>query len=157
MLDINKIRKDFPILDQKVNGQKLIYFDNAATSQTPNQVVNSIVDYYQRTNSNIHRGNHKLSIQATTAYEDVRKKLQKYFNSRLPQEIIFTSGTTQSINIITLGYTDILTSNDEVIVSKLQKEGINHARRTVAKYRELMCIPSSAERRKIMKIQNIGI
>jgi len=120
MLDINTVRKDFPILDQKVNGQKLIYFDNAATSQTPNQVVDSIVDYYKRTNSNIHRGNHKLSIQATTAYEDARKKLHKYFNSRLPQEIIFTSGTTQSINIITLGYTDLLTSKDEVIVSEME-------------------------------------
>ena len=108
MLDINTIRKDFPILDQKVNGQKLIYFDNAATSQTPNQVVNSIVDYYQRTNSNIHRGNHKLSIQATTAYEVVRKKLQKYFNSRLPQEIIFTSGTTQSVSYTHLTLPTIL-------------------------------------------------
>ncbi|MEE3035132.1 MAG: cysteine desulfurase [Bacteroidota bacterium] len=120
MINVNLIRKDFPILDQRVNGQKLIYFDNAATSQTPNQVVQSIVDYYKQTNSNIHRGTHKLSIQATTAYEETRGKVQKYFNTKLPQEIIFTSGTTQSINIITLGYTDLLTSEDEVIVSEME-------------------------------------
>ncbi len=120
MINVNLIRKDFPILDQRVNGQKLIYFDNAATSQTPNQVVQSIVDYYKQTNSNIHRGTHKLSIQATTAYEETREKVQKYFNTKLPQEIIFTSGTTQSINIITLGYTDLLTSEDEVIVSEME-------------------------------------
>jgi len=120
MINVNLIRKDFPILDQRINGQKLIYFDNAATSQTPNQVVQSIVDYYKQTNSNIHRGTHKLSIQATTAYEKTREKVQKYFNTKLPQEIIFTSGTTQSINIITLGYTDLLTSEDEVIVSEME-------------------------------------
>ena len=95
MIDIFKIREDFPILSRKVNGQNLIYFDNAATSQKPKQVIDVIIDYYTRLNSNIHRGVHKLSQEATEAYEEARIKIQQHFNVAKPYEIIFTSGTTE--------------------------------------------------------------
>ncbi len=119
-MDIDKIRKDFPILNRKVNGKQLIYFDNAATSQTPNQVINKIVDYYKKYNSNIHRGVHALSQEATDAYESARKKIQKHFNAAHQHEIIFTSGTTHAINIVSSGYTNLLNKGDELIVSALE-------------------------------------
>ena len=119
-MDIDKIRKDFPILNRKVNGKALIYFDNAATSQTPNQVINKIVDYYKKYNSNIHRGVHALSQEATDAYESAREKIQKHFNAAHKHEIIFTSGTTHAINIVSSGYTNLLNKGDELIVSALE-------------------------------------
>ena len=119
-MDIDKIRKDFPILNRKVNGKQLIYFDNAATSQTPNQVINKIVDYYKKYNSNIHRGVHALSQEATDAYESAREKIQKHFNAAHRHEIIFTSGTTHAINIVSSGYTNLLNKGDELIVSALE-------------------------------------
>ena len=119
-MDIEKIRKDFPILNRKVNGKQLVYFDNAATSQTPNQVINKIVDYYKKYNSNIHRGVHALSQEATDAYESARKKIQKHFNAAHQHEIIFTSGTTHAINIVSSGYTNLLNKGDELIVSALE-------------------------------------
>lgn len=120
MFDINKIRSDFPILSRKVNGQPLVYFDNAATSQTPKQVINAITDYYTRLNSNIHRGVHKLSQEATEAYEGARKKIQQHFNAAHTHEIIFTAGTTESINLIASGYTSLLKKGDELIISALE-------------------------------------
>ena len=120
MFDVNKIRFDFPILSRKVNGQPLVYFDNAATSQTPNQVINVITDYYTRLNSNIHRGVHKLSQEATEAYEGARKKIQQHFNAAHTHEIIFTAGTTESINLIASGYTRLLKKGDELVISALE-------------------------------------
>ncbi|MEO2099971.1 MAG: cysteine desulfurase [Flavobacteriaceae bacterium] len=120
MVDINKIRNDFPILSRKVNGQDLVYFDNAATSQTPKQVIDVIVDYYTRLNSNIHRGVHKLSQEATEAYEQARIKIQKHFNVAHPHEVIFTAGTTESINLIASGYSEVLQPEDELIISALE-------------------------------------
>ncbi|MAW15665.1 MAG: cysteine desulfurase CsdA [Flavobacteriaceae bacterium] len=120
MFDINKIRSDFPILSRKVNGQPLVYLDNAATSQTPNQVINVITDYYTRLNSNIHRGVHKLSQEATEAYEGARKKIQQHFNAAHTHEIIFTAGTTESINLIASGYSSILKKGDELVISALE-------------------------------------
>ncbi|MDG2108666.1 MAG: cysteine desulfurase [Flavobacteriaceae bacterium] len=120
MFDINKIRSDFPILSRKVNGQPLIYFDNAATSQTPNQVIDVITDYYTRLNSNIHRGVHKLSQEATEAYEGARKKIQQHFNAAHTHEIIFTAGTTESINLIASGYSSMLKKGDELVISALE-------------------------------------
>ena len=93
-MDVTKIRKDFPVLNRKVNGRPLIYFDNAATSQTPIQVINTIVDYYENYNANIHRGVHALSQEATDAYEGARQKIQHHFNAAQSYEVIFTSGTT---------------------------------------------------------------
>lgn len=119
-MDIQKIRKDFPILKREVNGKPLVYFDNAATSQTPVQVIDTIVDYYQNYNANIHRGAHTLSQEATDAYEAARQKIQKHFNAANPYEIIFTSGTTHSINIVSNGYAQLLSKGDELIVSALE-------------------------------------
>ena len=120
MIDVNKIRKDFPILKRKVNGQDLIYFDNAATSQTPLQVIEVITDYYSRLNANIHRGVHQLSQEATDAYEEARIKIQKHFNAAEAYEIIFTAGTTESINLVASGYNLLLKPGDELIISALE-------------------------------------
>jgi cysteine desulfurase / selenocysteine lyase len=120
MLDIQTIRNDFPILNRKVNGKPLVYLDNAATSQTPQQVIDVIVDYYTRYNANIHRGVHTLSQEATDAYEAARKTIQKHFNAAKSHEIIFTSGTTHSINLVANGFASILKKGDEIIVSALE-------------------------------------
>ena len=120
MIDVTTIRKDFPILQRTVNGKPLVYFDNAATSQTPKIVINSIVDYYTNYNANIHRGVHALSQEATDAYEEARIKIQKHFNAKHTHEIIYTSGTTHSINIIASGFTSLLKKDDEIIVSALE-------------------------------------
>jgi len=120
MIDVEKIRKDFPILNRKVNGKDLIYFDNAATSQTPQVVIDSIVDYYSNYNANIHRGVHTLSQEATIAYEEARVKIQKHFNASKPHEIILTSGTTHSINLVASGFTSFLKKDDEIIISALE-------------------------------------
>ena len=120
MLDIQKIRADFPILNQKVNGKPLVYFDNGATSQKPQVVIDAIVDYYSRYNANIHRGVHTLSQLATDAYEQARLKIQQHFNAKHNYEIIFTSGTTESINLVANGFASLLKKDDEVIVSALE-------------------------------------
>ena len=118
--DIQKIRADFPILSRKINGHPLVYLDNAATSQTPRQVVDTIADYYYRYNANIHKGVHTLSQEATDEYEAARYKLQKHFNAKESHEIIFTAGTTHGINLVANGFTDILTKGDEIIVSAME-------------------------------------
>ena len=120
MLDVEKIRADFPILSREVNGKPLVYFDNAATSQTPQVVIDAIVDYYSNYNANIHRGVHTLSQVATDAYELARKKVQTHFNAKHTHEIILTAGTTHSINIVATGFTSFLKEGDEVIVSALE-------------------------------------
>ena len=118
--DVKNIREDFPILKKQINGKQLIYFDNAATSQTPTCVINSISDYYNNYNSNIHRGVHSLSEEATEAYEKAREKIQIHFNAKHKEEIIFTSGTTHSINIVSNGFLDLMGEDDEIIVSGLE-------------------------------------
>ena len=119
-MDIEKIRKDFPILTRKIKGNDLIYFDNAATSQTPIQVINKISEYYSKYNSNIHRGVHFLSQEATSEYELVREKIKNHFNIAKKKEVIFTSGITHGINLIASGYSNILQKGDEIIVSNLE-------------------------------------
>ena len=118
--NVEEIRKDFPILKRKVNGYDLVYFDNAATSQTPQQVIDTIVDYYSNYNANIHRGVHTLSQEATDKYETARKKIQTHFNAGKPHEIIFTSGTTHGINLVASGFASILQKGDEILVSALE-------------------------------------
>ena len=118
--DVKNIREDFPILKKQINGKQLIYFDNAATSQTPTCVINSISDYYNNYNSNIHRGVHSLSEEATEAYEKAREKIQIHFNAKHKEEIIFTSGTTHSINIVSNGFLDLIGEDDEIIISGLE-------------------------------------
>ena len=120
MFDVKKIRAQFPILSQTVNGKPLVYFDNGATSQKPQVVIDSIVDYYSRYNANIHRGVHTLSQLATDAYEQARIKIQKHFNAKQPFEIIFTSGTTESINLIANGFASLLEKGDEIMISALE-------------------------------------
>ena len=120
MLNVKDIRKDFPILSRKVNGKPLVYFDNAATSQTPQQVIDVIVDYYSNYNANIHRGVHTLSQEATDLYEQARLKVQAHFNAKFSHEIILTSGTTHSINLVANGFSDLLKKGDEIMVSALE-------------------------------------
>lgn len=120
MLDIQKIRADFPILSQTVNGKPLVYFDNGATSQKPQIVIDAEVKYYQEINANIHRGVHTLSQLATDAYEISRGKVKEHINAKHAHEVLFTSGTTFGINLVTNGFTSILKPGDEVIVSSLE-------------------------------------
>ena len=118
--DITKIRADFPILKREVNKKPLVYFDNAATSQTPQAVIDVIADYYSSYNANIHRGVHSLSQEATDAYEIARQKIKEHFNAQKAHEIILTSGTTHGINIIASGYAELLKANDELLVSAME-------------------------------------
>jgi len=120
MLDILKIRADFPILAQQINGKPLVYFDNGATSQKPQVVIDAISKYYQEINANIHRGVHTLSQLATDAYEVSRGKIQSHINAKFTHEVIFTSGTTHAINIIANGFSAIVKTGDEVLVSALE-------------------------------------
>ena len=120
MFPVDKIRADFPILNRQVNGKPLVYFDNAATSQTPQVVIDAIVDYYSNSNANIHRGVHTLSQEATDLYEEARLKIQKHFNAKHAYEIILTSGTTDSINMVASGFSELLNAGDEIIVSALE-------------------------------------
>lgn len=120
MFSIDKIRADFPILNREVHGKKLVYLDNGATSQTPQVVIDAIVDYYSNYNANIHRGVHTLSQEATDKYEEARIKIQKHFNAKHSYEIILTSGTTHGVNIVASGFASILEEGDEIIVSALE-------------------------------------
>ena len=120
MINVAKIREDFPILKRTVHGKPLVYFDNAATSQTPQVVIDTIVAYYSNYNSNIHRGVHTLSQEATDKYEEARIKVQQHFNAKEAYEIILTSGTTHSINMVAAGFETLLKKGDEVIVSALE-------------------------------------
>jgi len=120
-LNIQKIRQDFPILFQKVNGKLLVYLDSGATAQKPRQVIDAISCYYQSQNANIHRGVHQLSQEITVAYENARVTVQKHLNATLPQEIIFTSGTTESINLVANSFgKKYVKSGDEIIVSEME-------------------------------------
>ena len=116
MKTIAEIRRDFPILERKIGGNPLVYFDNGATSQKPQQVINSIVQYYTTYNANIHRGVHTLSQEATEAYETARKKLQKHINAAKPYEVLFTSGTTEGINLVATCLTPFVKAGEEILV-----------------------------------------
>ncbi len=120
MINIQKIRADFPILSQQVNGKPLVYFDNGATAQKPQVVIDAISKYYSEINSNIHRGVHTLSQLATDAYEDSRNTIQKHINAKHNHEVIFTSGTTFGINLVANGFASLLKAGDEVMVSHLE-------------------------------------
>ena len=120
MLDVSKIREDFPILNQTVNKKPLVYFDNAATSQKPKAVIEAISNYYKAINANVHRGVHTLSQLATDAYEVSRQKIQTHFNAKNSYEIIFTRGTTESINLVANGFSQLLKKGDELIISHLE-------------------------------------
>lgn len=118
--DIHKIRKDFPALNQKIYGKDLIYFDNGATSQKPQSVIDAITQYYSKDNSNIHRGVHYLSQLATTQYEEARKTIRKYINAEFEEEILFTKGTTDGINLIAFSFGETLNEGDEIMISAME-------------------------------------
>jgi cysteine desulfurase/selenocysteine lyase len=120
MLEINKIREQFPILKTKVNGKTLMYFDNGATTQKPQTVIDAISNYHQNENSNIHRGVHFLSGLATDKFEDTRTTIQQFICAKHSKEIIFTKGTTDSINLVANGLRTLLKSGDEVMISELE-------------------------------------
>lgn len=118
---IDKIRDDFPILHQQVNGQPLVYFDNAATTQKPNLVISALRDYYEQDNANVHRGVHYLSMRATDLYEKAREKVQRFLNARASKECIFVRGTTEAINLVAQSYVaPILSTGDEVLITHLE-------------------------------------
>lgn len=120
-IDIEKIRGEFPILHQQINGKPLVYFDNAATNQKPKRVIKALTDYYQGYNANIHRGIHTLAEKATSAYEDTRVAMWKFINAQHVEEIIFTSGVTESINLVASSYgRAFLKEGDEIIISGLE-------------------------------------
>jgi len=120
MIDGSKIRAQFPILHQKVNGKDLIYFDNAASSQKPQIVINALNHYYSNDNANIHRGVHYLSQEATDKFENTRKSVQAFIHAKNSCEIIFTKGATDSINLVANGYRSILNKGDEIIISEME-------------------------------------
>ena len=115
-----RIREEFPILDQKINGEDLIYLDNAASTQKPKAVINAIKDYYENDHSNVHRGVHTLSVRATEAYENARVKVTEFLNSTNNHQIIFTKGTTDSINLIATSITSLINENDEILITAME-------------------------------------
>lgn len=120
MKDLQQIRSQFPILKRKINDKPLIYLDNAATSQKPLMVTDAISDYYNTLNANVHRGIHTLSQEATSAMENSRARIQHFINAALAHEVIFTYGTTDSINLVARGLEGIVTAGDEIIISELE-------------------------------------
>jgi len=121
MFDLNKIRQDFPILSRTVNGKPLVYFDNGATAQKPQCVIDAITNYYTNQNSNIHRGVHTLSREITIAYEEARNTIQLHINAKQSREIIFTKGTTESINLVAHCFGKInIYEGDEIIITQME-------------------------------------
>ena len=114
------VRADFPILHQQVHGKPLIYLDNAATAQKPRAVIDALVRYYERDNSNVHRGLHALSMRATDAYEGARARVAKFINAAEPAEVIFTRGTTESINLVARSLTATLRPGDEILCTEME-------------------------------------
>ena len=120
-IDLEKVRKEFPVLHQEVNGKPLVYFDNAATTQKPQSVINSLVEYYQGFNANIHRGIHTLAEKATKTYEHTRSSVQKFLNAAEVEEIIFTKGTSEGINLVASSYgRSKVNAGDDVIISGME-------------------------------------
>src|SRR3954449_8444305 len=120
-MDIKELKKLFPILDQEVNGNPLVYLDSAATSQKPVQVIETVSDYYRQINSNVHRGVHTLGTRATDAYEGAREKVRKFINAKSTEEVIFTRGTTTSINTVAASYAAAnLKEGDEIVITYME-------------------------------------
>ena len=117
---LKNIREEFPILHQKINGEDLVYLDNAASTQKPKAVINAIKDYYENDHSNVHRGVHTLSVRATEAYENAREKVSQFVNSPNKNQIIFTKGTTESINLIAGSLTNLIEKNDEILITAME-------------------------------------
>ena len=119
-IDIQQIRSQFPILSREVNGQPLVYLDNGATSQKPQVVLDVLDEYYEKYNANVHRGIHTLSQEATDLMEESRRKIQKFINAKHDHEIIFTRGTTEGINLVSNSLRNVLTADDEIIITEIE-------------------------------------
>ena len=120
-VELEEIRDDFPILRQKVHGKPLVYFDNAATSQKPRQVIDALNDYYQRYNANVHRGIHALAERATREYERAREKVVRFINAPSPETVIFTRGTTEAINLVAYSWArHNLKKGDEILITWME-------------------------------------
>lgn len=120
-LNVQKIRSDFPILERKIGEHPLVYLDNAATSQKPRQVIQSLVDYYERYNSNVHRGVHTLSVEATDAYEGARAKVQRFINAPVPESVIWTRNTSESLNLVARSWGENhVSEGDNVVVTAME-------------------------------------
>ena len=146
--NLENIREDFPILDQEINGSPLTYFDNAASTQKPKAVIDAIKNYYEHDHANVHRGVHSLSVRATELYEESRKKIAQFINANSPNEIIFTRGTTESINILASGLSGLVKQGDEILISTME----HHS--NIVPWQEL-CIRTGAVL-KIIPINNLG-
>jgi cysteine desulfurase/selenocysteine lyase len=121
VLDLAAIRQDFPILDQQVNGHPLVYLDNAATSQKPNQVIDAVANYYRHDNANVHRGVHRLSQRATDAYEGARDKVRGFVNAQTDKEIIFVRGATEAVNLVAQSFVrPLIQAGDEILISHME-------------------------------------
>src|ERR1700744_1722036 len=119
--DWEKVRRDFPVLNQEVHGKPLIYFDNAATSQKPRSVIDALVRYYERDNANVHRGIHELSNRSTAAFEQARARAAKFINARSAEEIVFTRGTTEGINLVANAWgTKNLKAGDVILLTEME-------------------------------------
>src|SRR5690625_2888073 len=120
-MDVKEIRKQFPILDQEVNGHPLVYLDSSATSQKPVQVIEAIDEFYRLHNSNVHRGVHTLGSRATDLYEGARDKVKTFINANSTKEVIFTRGTTTALNIVAQSYgRDNLSEGDEIVITEME-------------------------------------
>lgn len=119
-MDVNSIRRDFPILERKINNNKLVYLDNSATTQKPNAVIDAISNYYRNYNSNIHRSVYKLGNESENIYDNSKKTVKNFINAKEKEEIIYTSGTTESLNIIARMLEDIVEKDDEIIISSIE-------------------------------------
>ena len=146
--NLENIREDFPILDQEINGSPLAYFDNAASTQKPKAVIDAVKNYYENDHANVHRGVHSLSVRATELYEESRKKIAQFINANSPNEIIFTRGTTESINILASGLSGLVKQGDEILISTME----HHS--NIVPWQEL-CIRTGAVL-KIIPINNLG-
>ena len=121
MLDVNAIRRDFPILARTVNGRRLVYLDNGATTQKPRAVIDALVHYYEHSNANVHRGIHTLADEATTAYEGVRAQTAAFIGAAQESEIVFTRNTTEAINLVANGWgRKFLRPGEEIVVSEME-------------------------------------
>jgi cysteine desulfurase/selenocysteine lyase len=148
-LDLSAIRKDFPILDQEVNGHPLVYLDNAATSQKPIQVITAIDDYYRQDNANVHRGVHRLSQRATDAYEGARDKVRSFINAQSDKEIVFVRGATEAVNLVAQSFVrPMLSAGDEVLISHLE----HHA--NIVPW-QILCEQTGAEL-KVIPMTDVG-
>ena len=121
MIDVQNIRKDFPILDREINGSRLVYLDNAATTQKPRQVIESLVNYYENSNSNVHRGVHSLSMEATDLFEEAREKVSSFINSETSQSLIWTRNASESLNLIVHSWASVnLNPGDEIVLTPME-------------------------------------